>query len=524
MWKDVAILPKGENVTSEEMLEYQVALNRRLAHLLKHIRSNQITGLEANKITTKEAFIQAAQIESLKVGDNVIMGENAFIAWDNVTDKPPLGYTYTDEDALAAIQGTYIDGNSVWTISVYAQNISTIFAKISTAQIENLIVGNNVTMGPNAYIAWSNVIGAPVIPPEYTDADVIAKIESTYIDGTNVWTVNVYAQNIKAGFLELVDGMKIGTLDQSVEIDKDGIRIDGGKILIKNGSNETLIDEFGINPKFLDYSKNLIWNSSFEVHDSNNKPLFWYLDGNGESNPNSSFYSDKSLRLAPNTTARQTWAARIKPWWIDNKTVRVSMYINRAQPISVRVVDIGTWQASGGAVVQYFTLKYKNLAPDTTVLLLGTNGWEDSRESFIIDFAASGFPSAPAPGNDTTAFALEIKNIGGDDVYIDGVMAHVDFTKSWAQLYKDGPKSIAAEQIGGSWTNPDPLASEESVFLDGVPLTDLKLYDDGMVLTFLDGTITDYDFDLDIQGNIIKLTNNTTGIETVIDDIGGAKP
>ena len=59
--------------------------------------------------------------------------------------------------ALAKINATYIDVNGIWTPSVYAQNISTITAKISTAQIETLTVGSNVVMGVNAEISWKNV-------------------------------------------------------------------------------------------------------------------------------------------------------------------------------------------------------------------------------------------------------------------------------------------------------------------------------------------------------------------------------
>ena len=448
MWKDVNFLPNADDLTKEDLLQFQIALNRRLSHVLSHIKSNQIINLEANKITTNQAFITAAQIE-------------------------------------------------------------------------NLIVGGNVTMGPDAFISWENVTEKPVIPGEYTDAEAIAAIQGTYIDGENVWTINVYAQNIIAGFLKLVEGMKIGTEDESVSIDKDGIKITGGKISIKSENAETLIDEFGMNPKFLDYSKNLIWNSSFEVFDADLKPLFWFIQGTGICSQDSTFYSDRSLKLEPNALARQTWAARTKPLWIDGKEVRVSMYVNFVQDIEVRVVDIGTWQETGGTVVRYYGLCDGTLPkPDplpTTLTFSGSAGWEDSRITFSFDSSEYGLDS-------TVAFALEIKNVGTGDVYIDGVMAHVDFTGQWAQLYKDGPRSTSVQSVGNYFTNPDVLEGNEAIFLDGVPLTELKLYDDGMILTFLDGTVTEYDFALDGDGNITSLTNGTTGIVTVIDDVGGAKP
>jgi hypothetical protein len=458
MWTGVNFANNERELTQEELLQFQIALNRRLAHALSHIRNNQILNIEANKITTKEAFITVAQIEQLIVGDNVTMGENASISWEQVTNKPEIGDGYTDQDVLDLIQGTYIDGESVWTI-------------------------------------------------------------------------NVYAQNITAGFLKLVEGMKIGTEDETVEIDKDGIRIVGGKISIKGDNTETIIDGFGINPKFLDYSKNVIWNSSFEVIDANNKPSFWNIDGDGASVSSSSFYGTRSLRLGTGALARQTWAARTKPWWINKEQVRVSFYARGVKNIKVRVVDIGTWQDTGGIFVGYYLLTDNDGNNGVTGIGTGNGGseltfsgsanWEDSRIEFT--FNSGQYASDPIT-NDITAFALEIENVDTGDIFIDGVMAHIDFTKQWSQLYKDGPRSVSLQQIGNFFTNPDPLEASEAQFLDGVPLTDLKLYDNGMILTLLDGTITKYVFTLDDDGNIIKLTNQTTGIETVIDDVGGNMP
>lgn len=411
-------------------------------------------------------------------------------------------------------------------INIEANKITTNEAKITIAQIEELIVGGNVTMGENAFISWTNVTEQPDI-----GAIALSEIQGTYIDSSNVWTINVYAQNIKAGFLELVEGMKIGTADQSIEIDKDGIRITQGKITITGNNAETIIDQFGMNPKFLDYSKNVIWNSSFEVIDSNNKPSFWNIIGDGESNVNSSFYGTRSLRLGTGALARQTWAARTKPWWLDNRVMRVSMYAKGVKNFKVRVVDIGTWEDTGGIFVGYYLLTDENGNNGVTGIGTGGGGseltysgsadWEDSRITFTFD--SNQYPSSQV-GFDITAFALEIENIDTGDIYIDGVMAHIDFTGQWAQLYKDGPRSISVQQVGNFYTNPDPLAAEEAVFLDGVPLTNLDLYDDGMILTFLDGTVTEYDFVLDVDGNITSLTNNTTGTVTVINDVGGAKP
>lgn len=295
-------------------------------------------------------------------------------------------------------------------------------------------------------------------------------------------------------------------------------------LLIRGANAETIINEFGINPKFLDYSKNLIWNSSFEVYNIvTNKPLYWTVSGTGRSSGASSFYSSRSLKLGPTEFARQIWAARVKPWFIDNQAVRVSMYVNFAQDIEVRVVDIGTWEASGGIVVNYYTLTKDDGTTGTTLGFTGSAGWEGSRITFTFD--SGQWPSVPPPGEDTIAFGLEITNVDSGDVYIDGVMAHVDFTSQWPQLYKDGPRSVGIQQVGNFYTNPGALDPVESVYTGGTtePPTDLSIYDDGMIVTFQDGYVGDYTFTLDL-GEIVAIINNNTGVTTVINDIGGAKP
>jgi hypothetical protein len=57
-------------------------------------------------------------------------------------------------------------------------------AKISVALIDDLVVGNNVTMGPNAYISWDNVTGAPDIP----DDAHITTITANYVATPNLYT------------------------------------------------------------------------------------------------------------------------------------------------------------------------------------------------------------------------------------------------------------------------------------------------------------------------------------------------
>lgn len=82
--------------------------------------ANVLAGtIKADQIDVTEGKIQAAQIEDLIVGDNVIMGPNATISWSKITDQPTIPSQYTDAQALNAWKNsgyaTWIDANGVYS-------------------------------------------------------------------------------------------------------------------------------------------------------------------------------------------------------------------------------------------------------------------------------------------------------------------------------------------------------------------------------------------------------------------------
>lgn len=243
-----------QNVIYSDLIETDAILAR-------HIKAGEIT---AGHIKTGE----------LVVGDNVQMGPNAVMAWSQIdkTGASPsdigakaAGWMPTAEEVgarpkdwmpsasdVGAIASTYIDANNIFTANVYATNLSVLNGKITTAQIEDLIVGGNVMMGPNAAISWGQVdktgavasdVGArsntwmPTAlevgarPNTWTptalevgarasdwmpSASYVGAIPSTYIDANNVFTKNVYAENIstlnakiKAAQIETINASQI---------------------------------------------------------------------------------------------------------------------------------------------------------------------------------------------------------------------------------------------------------------------------------------------------------------------------
>jgi phage minor structural protein len=147
------------------------------------INEEGTTTIDGNKITTG----------TLVVGENVAMGENAYLSWGNITDQPTiedLGGLSEDSPQL-----TYIDSSGVYTGLVSTNQLIAGTSKITTAMIENLVVGSNVTMGSNAYLSWNNVINQPFIP---TSADQIGGITTGNPRFTHITSTGIYTGDISA--------------------------------------------------------------------------------------------------------------------------------------------------------------------------------------------------------------------------------------------------------------------------------------------------------------------------------------
>jgi hypothetical protein len=199
--------------------------------------------VKTDQLIAGEAMIDTALIEELIVGTNVDRGIAPMVFY--TTPIPPykvndiwidgsdlkrcktaresgtyvagdweLGTNYTNPSGVTSIIGgvvttDYVNALNVTAYSVnaewvYAGNIETDQivageAKIGTALIEDLVVGDNVTMGEDASISWSQVTGKPSIPDEYTDADALQAWANsgyaTYIDSNGVYTGTLAARH-----------------------------------------------------------------------------------------------------------------------------------------------------------------------------------------------------------------------------------------------------------------------------------------------------------------------------------------
>ena len=136
----------------------------------------------ANRATAPFRVTQAGALVATNATITGSIRANEFLNIDGVS-------ILTTDKKL--IKGDKIEANTVVAGSVKAENIDTTTAKIGTVQIEDLVVGGNVEMGPDATIDWGQVSNQPVIPtlPGY--------IQSTKITGTSIESCTITGNTIQ---------------------------------------------------------------------------------------------------------------------------------------------------------------------------------------------------------------------------------------------------------------------------------------------------------------------------------------
>lgn len=306
-----------------------------------------------------------------------------------------------------------------------------------------------------------------------------------------------------------------------VYIDAEGNANFSGYIQVGSG---TIIDKFGIDPIYLDYWKNLVLNSSFELYDNTDdghggtykQPKYWTT---GISSDDSSFHGTYSLKLTTGSSISQSYDAYINPTLYDNQSTRVSLHSMGAS-IKVEVYD----NTNGS----YFTLTDESGNTGSSITFGKNELWGNSRDSVSFD---------PTEYGTCTAYYLKFTNVDTGTGYIDAVMAHPDYNGRWPQLYKDGQYSISITEIDDIDTYLDQYMSNvhlQSVYVqDDVPATpvvddvwidtnDYSRYDvtdtGSDVLAAEEVIFTDASFDLpDCSDNngVVRIIKNTNTIQSI---------
>lgn len=186
-----------------------------------------------------------------------------------------------------------------------------------------------------------------------------------------------------------------------------------------------MLDQYGIDPKYLFPYKNLCRNSQFELYDSSNSPTYW--NGTGTVSTDSSFDGTVSCKLNTGQYIESNFT--VNPTWYGSYRTRVS-FMKKFGKVKLEILDASNNDAPflltdvNGNTAPYKIFEYNK----DWSYLVGDN--------FVYNSCTVTF----VPGK---SISIKIKITNVDDkkeVYIDTVNIHPDFTYHHA-LYKDGPRS-----------------------------------------------------------------------------------
>lgn len=167
-------------------------------------------GFTADVINTGTLNASLVNVTGLVVGENVTMGPDAVIEWDQVTNQPFIpddGYiTKITKDTVTtsyvnalevtaknAVTADKVNANWIYAGNIVADQIKTGTFNANYLNVIGLTVGDNVTMGSNAVIQWNNVANTPKI---LTDGEV--QLISTKITENTVTTSYINALDVTA--------------------------------------------------------------------------------------------------------------------------------------------------------------------------------------------------------------------------------------------------------------------------------------------------------------------------------------
>ena len=251
-------------------------------------------------------------------------------------------------------------------------------------------------------------------------------LKTGFVDATRIdtGTLNVNQVNIEAKDAENNTVIKIGKIDEEDENSpaRFGLRITGD-----NG--QLMLDEYGIDPRFVKAYKNLIWNSSFERFDPLTKiPQYWT---GGQVTEGVNFDNTYSMKLDVGQMSEQAPSAggytpRPDPDWWGNKQTRISFF-KKGGDVQVQVFseyDFTPFELTGedGESKSYYNTGH-------------SSNWDEGRYTFSFE------------PNKTGRIWIRFSNIGSSAAYIDAVQMEPDFNGKYPSFYTNGPYSVSADEV-----------------------------------------------------------------------------
>jgi hypothetical protein len=251
-----------------------------------------------------------------------------------------------------------------------------------------------------------------------TDAMTIVNEAGTVTIDATSFTI----QNSTGTFVITPTGLEINTADVYISLSPTGF-------VMRKGDQTTLIDQYGLDVKFIKWFKNMCYNSSFELFDSTTK-LSTYWDG-GVSSADSNFFGTYSLKLTAGQTSTQTGSGIVNPQWYNDVAVktRVSFH-KKGGEVKISVLD-------GDNADAPFTLTDEAGSTGTFIAYASNANWIAQSYTVVLTHGA------------TTQIKVKFENSDGvTDAYIDGVIIEPDYTGKRPSFYTDGPNSVGNSKGG----------------------------------------------------------------------------
>lgn len=326
--------------------------------------------------------------------------------------------------------GFTVDGETI-TRLLYADGID----------VKNLVVGENVQMGPKATISWnnvtdkSNVANKIDIPSDNEICDIILENRGTIITKEYIGTLKVVAGSVAAENItgDLFSGKKyvsniaVGTYETQTSID-------GGTITsqITNGSAKTVLDYFGL-----------------DVISSNGQQKTEI--GSTEIKISSSLGSETSLN---------TSEFILKDSYSQTKITKNSLYIKDMSDNDVSEIE-GKLIKSYGGTTDYATIDGKTITSFgsaynyTTVKGAEIYLYNGNTKNLTITSDAITFASNASIKYGTTAlmeFASNSVTVKGSNTYLGAASGYLGFFGTTTKSTKKSVTTIASPSLADAST------------------------------------------------------------------------
>jgi len=265
----------------------------------------------------------------------------------------------------------------------------------------------------------------PTMPGLKTNKDGSMNIEGTI---KSLFTYTVDQKDLLEWLFRHLDGDNI--LDSSVSFDKlSGGSIDlTGAVTIFGDKLTTILDQFGLDTRFIKWGKNFAKNSSFEIFDTtSNLPKYW--DG-GVSTTDSNFFGTYSMQLAIGESSTSSFTANPQWWNSISKFTRISFH-----------------KKLGATKIYVYDQDDNLLTIKNQVGNSGTSLEFEYNENWVAESY-----SVQLTHGDATNLKVKFENTDGTYTsQIDGLIIEADYTRKRPSFYSDGPDS-AGSSIGLSIT------------------------------------------------------------------------